>query len=477
MSEIKKFISDVGVTFFSSLMAVLIAFPINVLLGRYLGASDLGLYKMVNTIFSTLILFITFGIPASVIKYLAEFSGDSKKQQEVVSSCVITSLVLGIISFLFTYLTSDLFASFFGMPQLSVLLKMLSFAYPFYILTSMLLSVLNGFREMTKNAWSTIVQSLSLFIITFLLLFTYGIEGAVLAIVISSICTSIFMMLTYRLPRISWVNYFQLTKKMISFGSITLFSNAVNLINYQADVLLIGYFLSSRELGVYSVSVMFAKIIWILPDSIQKITFPLISEFYAKKMDDPIKIVVDRCMKYSSIFLVLSSMFFVFFGKQIITLIFGAEFEQAYMPLNILLVGTVLFGITKSVGSIFASVGKLNLVYRIPLVSAIINVILNLILIPIYGINGAAIATTVSFLVSMVLMFYFMSSLLSINIDYGWYFRLLIQSIVIFCLYFGLSKSINNILLGSVLILMQIISSALVIPTNDKKKVFQLIGI
>ena len=330
---------------------------------------------------------------------------------------------------------------------------------------------------MTKNAWSTIVQSLSLFIITFLLLFTYGIEGAVLAIVISSICTSIFMMLTYRLPRISWVNYFQLTKKMISFGSITLFSNAVNLINYQADVLLIGYFLSSRELGVYSVSVMFAKIIWILPDSIQKITFPLISEFYAKKMDDPIKIVVDRCMKYSSIFLVLSSMFFVFFGKQIITLIFGAEFEQAYMPLNILLVGTVLFGITKSVGSIFASVGKPNLVYRIPLVSAIINVILNLILIPIYGINGAAIATTVSFLVSMVLMFYFMSSLLSINIDYGWYFRLLIQSIVIFCLYFGLSKSINNILLGSVLILMQIISSALVIPTNDKKKVFQLIGI
>ena len=180
-------------------MAVLVAFPINVLLGRYLGASDLGLYKMVNTIFSTLILFVTFGIPASVIKYLAEFSGNSKKQQEVVSSCIITSLVLGILSFLFTYLTSDLFASFFGMPQLSVLLKILSFAYPFYILTSMFLSVLNGFREMTKNTWSTIVQSLSLFIVTFLLLFTYGIEDTVLAIVISSIFTSIFMMLIYRL--------------------------------------------------------------------------------------------------------------------------------------------------------------------------------------------------------------------------------------------------------------------------------------
>ena len=131
MSEIKKFISDVGVTFFSFLMAVLIAFPINILLGRYLGASDLGLYKMVNTIFSTLILFITFGIPASVIKYLAEFFWNSKKQHEVVSSCIITSIVLGIISFLFTYLTSDLFSSFFGMPQLSVLLKILSFSvYP-----------------------------------------------------------------------------------------------------------------------------------------------------------------------------------------------------------------------------------------------------------------------------------------------------------------------------------------------------------
>jgi len=63
LSEIKKFISDVGVTFFFSLLAVFVAFPINVLLRRYLEASDLGLYKMVDTIFSTLILFVTLGIP------------------------------------------------------------------------------------------------------------------------------------------------------------------------------------------------------------------------------------------------------------------------------------------------------------------------------------------------------------------------------------------------------------------------------
>ncbi len=147
------------------------------------------------------------------------------------------------------------------------------------------------------------------------------------------------------------------------------------------------------------------------------------------------------------------------------------------MPLNILLVGTVLFGITKSVGSIFASVGKLNIVYRIPLVSAIINAILNLILIPIYGINGATVVTTVSFLVSMILMIHFMNSLLSIKLDYGWYLRLLVQSIVIICIYFSLSKSMNNILLGSILILVQTISSILVIPADNKKKVFQLIGI
>jgi len=116
-------------------------------------------------------------------------------------------------------------------------------------------------------------------------------------------------------------------------------------------------------------------------------------------------------------------------------------------------------------------------VYRIPLVSEIINAILNLILIPIYGINGAAVATTVSFLVSMILMIHFMNSLLSIKLDYGWYLRLLIQSIVIICIYFSLSKSMNNILLGSILILVQTISSILVIPADDKKKVFQLNGI
>jgi stage V sporulation protein B len=123
LSEVKKFVSDVSVTFFASVLSVLMAFPINILLGRYLGASDLGLYRIVNTIYGIYALFILFGIPAALIHYLAEFSENSQKQQELVSSCIITSLLLGIISTFIIYLTSELFANFFNMPQLSILLK------------------------------------------------------------------------------------------------------------------------------------------------------------------------------------------------------------------------------------------------------------------------------------------------------------------------------------------------------------------
>jgi stage V sporulation protein B len=477
LSEVKKFISDVGITFLASVVSVFIAFSINVLLGRYLGASDLGLYRMVNTIFGICILFLTFGIPAAVIHYLAEFSGNSKKQQELVSSCIITSLVLGIASALIIYLTSELFAGFFNMPQLSILLKSISFSFPFSLLNTMLLASLNGFREMTKNAWSTIVNSIFTVIITLFLLPIYGVKGAVLAIGISSTFATFFSILIYKFPRISFTNYFYLNKKMISFGSKTLLSNAINLINYQADILMIGYFLSSTELGIYSVSIMFAKVIWILPDSIQKTTFPLISEYYANGMKDPITIVVDRCMKYSCILLVLSSIFILFFGKYIIYYTFGSKFEQAYLSLNILLIGTVVYGITKSVGSIFASVGKINIVYKIPLTSAILNIVLNSLLIPIYKINGAAVATTLSFIISSILTVYFIESLLEIKVDYKWYIKFLFSSGIVVSSYLCLNKLIDPLILGSILILVQIVLSILVIPINDKKKVFQLIGI
>ena len=148
------------------------------------------------------------------------------------------------------------------------------------------------------------------------------------------------------------------------------------------------------------------------------------------------------------------------------------------MPINHFTIGTLFYGITKSVGSIFASVGKITLVYKIPLFSAISNVILNFVLIPIYGINGGAIATTISLIVSTALMVYFMKSLVDIKINFIWYVEVLCLSGVLLLSYVPLKSLINNIILGSVLITLEVVLFVVYFTDNqDKNTILNLFNL
>ncbi len=474
LSNPNKFISDVGFTFSSSTVSMFLGSLIIVFLGRYIGADDLGLYRMISTIFGTAMIFATLGIPAAVIKYVSEFGDDSEIKEQIVSAGLIASIILGVSSFIIVYCSANVVAYIFEMPELSDMIKILSLAFPFSIVNSMLLGFLNGLREMKKNAWVSLFQGASLLVLTIFSVFKYGVNGAVWSIVFSSFLTTLIIISLQKISFISFHQFIRNSIQIINFGLKTVISNAINLINYNADILMIGYFMTSTDVGVYSVAVMFSKVIWILPDSIQKITFPLISEYHAKVKHDSIKVVVDKCMKYSFLFLVFCSTFLLFFGKEMIDVIFGMEFEQAYIPLIILLSGTTIYGTTKSVGSIFASVGKVNLVYKIPLVSAIINILLNIVLIPTHGINGAAFATSFSLVISMVLMLYFMKSLLSIQFDYVWYLKVLGITGFLVTIYSFLS-SINHMFISiSIIFIQSAVFYKFFISVDDKHRIHTL---
>jgi len=73
MQPSKKFACDVGITFLASVVTLQLGLVITVLLGRYLGAGDLGLYRITSTIYGIALLFAAIGIPAAMIKYVTEF--------------------------------------------------------------------------------------------------------------------------------------------------------------------------------------------------------------------------------------------------------------------------------------------------------------------------------------------------------------------------------------------------------------------
>ena len=93
MQPHKKFAFDVGITFLVSVVTLPLGFIITVLLGRYLGAGDLGLYRMASTIYGIAMLIVAIDILSAMIKYVAEFKDDRTKFNQIVSSGVILFLV------------------------------------------------------------------------------------------------------------------------------------------------------------------------------------------------------------------------------------------------------------------------------------------------------------------------------------------------------------------------------------------------
>jgi len=96
MQPHKKFAFDVGITFLASVVSLPLGFVITITLGRFLGAGDLGIYRMASTLYGIVMLFAAVGIPATITKYVAEFKNDRIKFNQIVTSGVITSLFLGV---------------------------------------------------------------------------------------------------------------------------------------------------------------------------------------------------------------------------------------------------------------------------------------------------------------------------------------------------------------------------------------------
>ena len=146
MQPHKKFAFDVSITFFASVVSLPLGFVITFALGRSLGAGDLGLYRMTTTLYGIAMLVAAIGIPAAMIKYVAEFKDDRNKFNQIASSGVITSLFLGIGFIAVFYFSSGLFAGIFNMPELSGLLKLLSPVFPFALVGGALI-VFKGDRR------------------------------------------------------------------------------------------------------------------------------------------------------------------------------------------------------------------------------------------------------------------------------------------------------------------------------------------
>ena len=421
-----RFVRDVGLSFASLAISAAVHFALRVFLARYLGEGDLGLYTLSFTVYSFGILFGAFGIGAALTKYVAEFREDASRTSMLLTNGIIASFAIGCIMGLLLYAGASTIANrFFNMPELAALLRIVSIAFPFIAMEKATLGFLNGLRQMRLFAIINISQNMLIVALTVLLVLSgYGLKGAAWALVLPVVVLSLFSMFIVRdsvaRPRLS--PFITAAKPLLAFGGFVVLANSINMIQTNADSVMIGYFMKDVDVGIYAAAVTLSQAILLPSWALQAITGPMIATLWGKGDRAGIEKVVNDTLKYTAAFIIPIAFAAVILAPDLLKLIFGERFMSATDSLCILLIGTGFHAIWASVGTALSSTAYVKVIFILSSVSVAANILLNVLLIPHLGITGAATATSSAAFLAFLLQLYFTQRLVGIRIQWKWIF-------------------------------------------------------
>lgn len=203
--------------------------------------------------------------------------------------------------------------------------------------------------------------------------------------------------------------------KEISIASLPfLIFSGSGVLNQKIDILTLGFFVNAHDIGIYSIAskvLLFIALPCIVGDMVAK---PYISAYFAeKKMEAMEKLVFQiNCLISFLCFIALSMIYL--YGREGLGF-FGEEFKSAYTVLIILATGKFLAIIMGPVGFLLLLTNSQKIASTLQITFSVINVILNVTLIPFFGIIGAAIATSIVWISRNLIMLFYVHKNLKIN--------------------------------------------------------------
>lgn len=389
------FTKNALITFATRVFTAVFGIIITIIIARALGPEGQGIYSLAILLPSTLFIFSLFGINTSAIFYIGK---KKYSPQEVFGNNIFFTLFLGILSVLAGLIIIFFFGNrIFPGVEKSYLFLALSII-PFNIFFILISSVLLGLQKIKKYNFLAFFQSfLYLFLITALVLtFKFGIGTAILVQAVSYFLAGIVLFFVAK--KESGGIIFKLNrgyiKDAISFGIKNYLVWVLNFLHYRINMFLINIFLNPIAVGIYFIAVRLAESIWLISQSVTTVLFPKVSSENNEKKLKEFTPLVFRNVLFVTFF--VAFLLFVFSHWLIISF-YSNEFLGSVLPLQILLVGTPLIAGWQVLSNDIGGRGKPMINTYISGFSIILNIALNIFLIPKWGIAGAALATVFSY--------------------------------------------------------------------------------
>lgn len=193
-------------------------------------------------------------------------------------------------------------------------------------------------------------------------------------------------------------------RSVIGFATPAALANILQFLNYRLDLFLVGFFLGPTEVGLYALAGLFAQLIWLLSTAASTVMLPRVASVRGDHIESAHETaLVARAVFAATIVMVLGV---AVTASWLVPIVFGAAFAPAVPAILYLLPGIAIFAPVIVIGSYMGGTGRPDLNLVGSTISFAVTLVLDLVLIPAYGIVGAAIASSVSYATAAAVMFF-----------------------------------------------------------------------
>lgn len=437
--------------FFSLAFAEIVTKAIGALLymvlARYLGPSEFGIYSIAISFVTIFSIIANLGVDPFLVKEIAR---DPVKTAPLLQSAVTIKLLGSLTSYI-AILSCIIFLPYNHITKSAILV--FSFTIFFRAINDLFDSIYRGTQRMEMCALMRISRScITVAIIFLFILFKKDILWITASHPITGlILLSYFYAFSIRgtFFTFSFSYNIENLKNLIWQSLPFLTLGVIHIISAKTDVIMLSFFTTTKDVGLYDAANQIILILLVLPSIVSQVLYPYMSKQYGQSRHG-ITRSVNLTTRYLS-FIGIPTSILIFFGsEQIILRLYGNEFSTSFNILRVMSVGVSIAFIRSILSWVLVAIDKVNLMMKFGLVTLSLNILINFILIPIYGAVGAAIATVISmFITTTSILILLKKDLPEINPILNIYFKPICAGLAMAVTLYFLQSS--NIILSTVI--------------------------
>ena len=403
MSTVRRIAKNTTVVIGWNIANRLVSLLIAIYLARYLGVTGYGNYSFISAYVLFFGVIVDLGINTFLVREIAKYR---KRTEELVANGIGIKLVL----FLIAFLLSSIIISYLNYPsEVKISVYIATFTLLFSSTTSLLSTLFQADLEMLYPAFADLAGRL---LLGALILFISYQKGGLVSIILASLAANVFSfillyLLSKRKTSVSVKFDIEIWKEILEPAVLLGLSGIFSSVIIRMDTILLSLLKGNTEVGFYSVPSQLTDSTTLIPLAFMSSMFPLMSS-YSKVSKDSLSKSFRLAVKYMLMLAIPMAFGITLLSDRIITAIYGAEFLPSSPALVIMIWCHILVFCVIVFDTLLVSIELQRKVFVATGVTAIFNVVANLLLIPQLGFIGAAIALLLSYLLATVLYLHYL---------------------------------------------------------------------